>query len=129
MKIQIETIPHDQQRYPTVGDWQWLDQHTLIIRVSELTDWRREALVAIHELVEVLLCKERKISEQAVDDFDKKYERKRKAGLKAYQGEPGDHKFAPYRKEHFFATNIEALLAGELGVDWPDYEREVESLP
>ena len=26
MKMKIESIPHDEQRYPTVGDY-WVDEH------------------------------------------------------------------------------------------------------
>ena len=35
---------------------------------------------------------------------------------------------APYRKEHQFAENIEKLVARELEVDWPQYNRAVERL-
>ena len=35
---------------------------------------------------------------------------------------------APYRKEHFFATNLERLLAAELKVDWFEYDRYVDAL-
>lgn len=34
MKITIETIPHNQQRYPTCGDWQFLNSDELAVRVS-----------------------------------------------------------------------------------------------
>jgi hypothetical protein len=43
-------------------------------------------------------------------------------------GEPGDHEHAPYRREHFFATNLERLLSAELGVDWFEYDRDVDAL-
>ena len=41
---------------------------------------------------------------------------------------PGDNINAPYRREHFFATNIERLFAGELNVDWFEYDRYVDAL-
>ena len=82
-------------------------------------------LVAVHELVEVLLCKHRGITAAKVDAFDKAFEKARKPGN---EDEPGDDPKAPYRKEHFFATNIEALLSAELGVDWAKYEREINDL-
>ena len=129
MNIHIQTIPHDQHRYPTCGDW-WLDDKgDLQIRVSDMGNQDYEALVALHELVEVLLCNKRGITTEQVDKFDKTYEKKRKAGLKSYQGEPGDHPYAPYKKEHFFATNIEALMSAELGVDWQTYEKTIDELP
>lgn len=157
MRILIETIPHEQQRYPTPGDWQFLFVPTchgcgntrdaqencvgpgdcgdcgakmefvelIRIRVSELSDWRCEALVAVHELVELLLCRQRGITPEEVDAFDKEFEAKRQPGN---EDEPGDDPAAPYRKEHFFATNIEALLSSELGVDFQDYGKEIVKL-
>lgn len=126
MKIQIETIPHEQQRYPTVGDY-WEDSASIEqIRVSEMPDWRYEALVAVHELVEMILTKQRAISEQAITDFDIAFEKSREEGK--VLGEPGDDPRAPYQREHFFATNLERLLAAELGVDWFAYDRLVEGL-
>lgn len=126
MKIIIETIPHDQQRYPTCGDWQWTDPDTLSIKVSQLSDWRRGACVAIHELAEVLMCKQDGVTEQAVDEFDKNFEANRAEGN---EDEPGDDPAAPYRKQHFTATNIERILAQALGVDWKEYEDEICALP
>ena len=41
---------------------------------------------------------------------------------------PGDHPKAPYRAEHFFATNLERLFSSELGVDWFEYDRDVDAL-
>jgi hypothetical protein len=156
MRIVIETIEHKDQRYPTVGDWFFdhtyeckkcsktilvprigptyclcgermvLINTTINIRVSRLSDWRREALVAVHELIECLLCEHRGISAESVDDFDKKFEVNR---LPGNEDEPGDHPNAPYRNEHFFATNVEALLSAELEVNFQEYEKEIAALP
>ena len=126
MKIQIETIPHDKHRYPTCGDWWYAADGTLQIRVSALGNEDYEALVALHELVEVLLCKKRGITTEAVDAFDKAFEAARAPGN---EDEPGDDPKAPYRKEHFFATNIEALMSAELGVNWQEYEARLNELP
>lgn len=125
MKIHIETIPHATHRYPTVGDWFDKDG-VLHIKVSEELPSKEAFLVALHELVEVALCKDRSITEAAVDAFDIKYEKNRPEGDNS---EPGDHPDAPYRKEHFFATNVERLVAAELGVDWAEYENHIGSLP
>jgi hypothetical protein len=32
---------------------------------------------------------------------------------------------APYHKEHVLAENIERLLALQMGISWPDYEKAV----
>jgi hypothetical protein len=77
-------------------------------------------------LVEVLLCKERGISQELVDKFDMEYEASRSEWDTT--SEPGDAAGAPYKKEHFFATTVERLLAAELGVDWEKYGAEVQAL-
>lgn len=124
MRITIETIPHAEQRYPTVGDWQWRGDD-LLIRVSEMGDWRYEAAVAVHELVEVLLCKRDGVTEAAVDAFDMAYEKARQPGD---ESEPGDDPACPYARQHCFATAVERMLAAALGMSWLEYERKVESL-
>lgn len=126
MKIIIETIPHNKQRYPTVGDWFTDDKGVLHIKVSELSDWRREALIAVHELVEVLLCQHDGVTQDEVDRFDKAYEMDR---LPGDDSEPGDCESAPYNKQHCFATGIERLLAAQFRVAWANYEAELNDLP
>ena len=69
MKVTIEVIPNNQQRYSTCGDWQW-DGDNLTISVSKMGDWRYEMLVAFHELAECLICRHRGIQQEQVDDFD-----------------------------------------------------------
>jgi|SRR5215471_13158971 len=126
MKIVIEIIDHHEQRYPTCGDWQIdHDKQTLNIKVSNLGKWQYNVLVGLHEAVEALLCLDRGITEEMVDKFDIEYEKKR--SLDDFS-EPGDHPDSPYRKEHFFATSIERLLAAELKVDWATYERKIDEL-
>src|SRR5271170_1479712 len=115
IRIVIETIPHDKQRYETVGDWWIGSEGTIHIRVSDMKDWHKEAAVAVHELVEVLLCRDRGIAQVEVDDFDKAFEARREEGN---TDEPGDDPQAPYQQEHCFATGIERLLCAEFGLDW-----------
>lgn len=126
MQIKIETIQHGNQRYPTVGDWYFDEAGNLTIKVSKLSDWRREALIAVHELVEVLMCKHAGISQAVVDTFDMEYEKTRHPDN---EEEPGDDPAAPYVKQHCVATGIERILAAELGVNWKDYEEELSKLP
>lgn len=125
MKITIETIPHEQQDYPTVGNWKILSDGSLKIEVSDMGNEDYNFLVGTHEAIEVWLCKKRGITQEAVDAFDKSYEANRTEGD---ESEPGDDAAAPYRKEHFFATSIERLLASELGVNWNEYSDRVISL-
>lgn len=125
MKIQLRTISHSQQRYPTVGDWEIGEDGSIVISVSDMGNEDYALLVAAHELIEVWLCRKRGISQQEVDAFDIEYENNRPEGDFS---EPGNDPRAPYQKEHQFATKIERELAKELGVKWRQYNATVEAL-
>ena len=125
LRISIRTIDHNDQRYPTVGDWIWDKNGDLIINVSDMGNKKYEFLVAFHELIEVMLCKERGITQAEVDDFDIAYEARRNFGDTS---EPGDSLKAPYYNEHQFATCLERLMALELGVNWGEYDEKVNNL-
>jgi hypothetical protein len=118
MRIVIQTIPHSAQRYDTCGDWQ-REGDELRISVSELKDWRLEALVAVHELIEALLCRVDGVTEAEVDHFDFNFK-----GAE----EPGDDPDAPYYEQHQRASGYERLLAADLQVNWAEYERIIEAL-
>lgn len=124
MKIVIDTIPHKEQRYETVGDW-WWEKDTLQIRVSEIGDWRKEMSIAYHEMREALLCKHLGITQEEVDAFDIDYENKRKEGDVS---EPGNDPKAPYFLPHQYATRDERLLIADFGIDWKEYDDNVNSL-
>ena len=125
MNIIIKTIPHQNHRYETVGDWWFNRDGDLEVRVSKMGNWRYESLVALHELVEVLLCKHERISTASVDAFDIAFEKKRNAGN---TDEPGDDAKSPYRIQHGIATGVERIVAALLGVDWNKYEAKINSL-
>ena len=124
MKVTIEVIPNEKQRYPTVGDWVWIGDD-LTIYVSDMGNWRYEMLVAFHELAECLICKHRGISQAAVESFDILYDKLRQEGDKS---QPGDSPHAPYYQEHQFANCVENLLALQLGVNWEQYGEAVDGL-
>lgn len=97
-------------------------------------NWRYNALVAIHELVEVVLLQGvygRYGSSGfgyilgLVDDFDIQYEKARPAGDVS---EPGDSVDAPYRDEHCIATAVEHMLCGAMRIPWSRYNDGVENL-
>jgi hypothetical protein len=118
MNVTIKTIPHESQRYPTVGDYLLSPEGSIEIRVSNMGDWRFEALVAVHELVEALLCLERGIDFSAIDRWD----------MGTRDPDPGANPAAPYHLEHQTAETFERILANELGVSWAIYERYLEGL-
>jgi len=115
MKLEVLTIEHDAQRYVTLGDY-WEDDDGLHIRISRLGDWRYEALVLIHELVELLLVRAAGIEIAAVDAWDTQH-----LDLE----EPGAHPDAPYHRQHAFAEGVERCVALALGVVWADYEARI----
>jgi hypothetical protein len=119
MRIEIEVIDHNRQRYDTTGDWIIDNDGNITIYVSKLKNWKYEMLIAIHELVEVILCKNKGISQEEVDKFDIAFEKKRKPGN---IDEPGDDPKAPYRLQHFAATMIERTMCLSLGCSWRKYE-------
>lgn len=122
--IEVRTIPHNQQRYDTVGDW-WTDEEGWHIRVSYLGNWRYNFLVAFHELLECAWCKQRGVSEAAVTFHDIGFEKNRRPGDLS---EPGDDPRAPYRVGHQFASLVERFAAFALGVEWGAYEAAVNAL-
>lgn len=126
-KIVIQVIPHNKQRYETCGDY-WEEKDTLQVRVSQMSDWRYEVSVAVHEIVEAILCRHRGIKEKDITKFDLKFEKERKQGLHPKDAEPGFDSRAPYRREHALATLIETELIQELGIMWEYYEQEISNL-
>ncbi len=126
--ISIITIPHADQRYKTVGDWFYEvrdGKETLVIKVSILPSWKYEFLVALHELVEAILCVFNGIGVDQIDAFDKAFEAARVEGN---TDEPGDALESPYRPYHCIATGIERIVAALLGVCWKSYETAINSL-
>lgn len=119
MKITIQTIPHSDQRYDTVGDWIFDAQGNLEITVSEMGNDNFAFLVGIHEAIEAWLCRHDGVKEEDVSAFDQAFEG---------AGEPGDDPDAPYREQHFIATSIERILSQAIDVDWADYGTAVDAL-
>lgn len=126
MNISIKIVEHSFQKYETCGNWGFDSNGDIWIEVSKLSDWRREILIAIHELCEVVMCKHNGVSQAQVDQFDLDFEAHRPPDN---EDEPGDDPNAPYFREHCIATGIERILAAELGVKWSEYENELNALP
>lgn len=118
----MEVIPHEAQRYPTAGDWQWKDGD-LYIKVSDTGIANYNVLLMQHEFVEALLCLKSGVSEDRVDAFDFAFELDPES-----EGEPGEDPLCPYRNQHFSAELHERLLAEQLKVTWQFYNAAVELL-
>lgn len=115
MKITIETIPVKDMRYKSAGDWFFTENGDLEIKVADLGDWRMEFIVGLHELVEVMLCKYKGITQKQVDDFDMS-----EYGLSLE--EPGLDPKAPYFEQHAIALKVEELVYEPLGINVDMFE-------
>lgn len=124
IKINIKTIPHSDQRYPTCGDY-FDGEGVTEFRISQMENPDHEFLILIHELVEHYLIKKRGIKIEDIDDFDIEFEKNRVEGN---IDEPGDESDAPYFMEHQHATDIEKALSKIIGVDWDNYTDSCNAL-
>jgi len=127
MRVIIDFVPHNKQRYDTVGDWFWKGQ-TLHIKVSRLRSWTSSFYVAIHEFFEAMWCKYWNVKQAAVDKFDMEYEKNRKEGDNS---ESGDDPAAPYYWGHQGGSVIEkiaSLWLENYGDKWRRYDAEVRNL-
>ena len=123
-RIEMQVIPHSEQRYDTLGDY-WIDEAGVWqFRVSDLGDWRYNYSVLLHEFVEFALLQYRGVPEATVLAFD----------LAVPEGgefadDPGCDPAAPYHAEHMMAERIERLLAPQLGVAFEDTFKAAIALP
>lgn len=131
MKITIETIPHDSQRYETPGDWvihidpkpiHPSEQISIEIRVSETRNTAINSLLILHELTEALLCYDASVTTKEVDNFDMNW--------KPHDDitEPGEDERAPYHKQHMTAELVERVVAAHMEIDWHEYGRVLARL-
>lgn len=110
--IEIKTIPQEQHRYKTLGDY--IGHEKLrFIQVSDMGNPQYEFLIALHELVEQALCIARGISEDAITQWDIHY----------LGDDPGGDPKAPYYREHVFSSMIEDLVGHEMGLDMEAYAK------
>ena len=129
MNIEIKTIPNNEQRYPTCGDYFMDENEKLQFRISQMGNKDYEFLVSIHEQIEQHMLEKRGVSIAEIDAFDIAFEKLREENPTIIgDQEPGYMISAPYHKEHCFAEKIERQLAEELGVNWDDYEKTINAL-
>lgn len=116
--IRVMNQPAKFMRYPTAGDY--FDSPTgWHIDLANLPDWRMEAVLLIHELVEMILSKHHGIEWAEIDRFDMS---------NPHLDDPGACPKAPYHKEHMAAETIEKQIAMLLGIKWEDYIKAQDAL-
>ena len=114
--VNIITIPRNEQRYRTVGDWEF-NSGELNIKVSKSDSKETDYLIAIHEMIEAILCQYNGVLSTEVDSWDMSH---------LNHPDPGSIPGCPYYREHMVATMIERLMAAELQVDWDEHEEILE---
>jgi len=116
-RIVIDFIPQSEQRYDTCGDW-FYNGKTLVLKISRTSDMRHHQLVAVHELVEALLCNVDGVTQEQVDAFD--------MGIGGDLDEPGNDLMCPCHAQHMIASAVERVVASAMRVDWAEYEQAVQ---
>lgn len=125
MNIIVKVIPNDQHRPGISGaDWYFDQDGTLQVRVSKMSDERFELALAVHELVEAILCRHNGVLQSTVDEYDIEFEAKNPQA----KIEAGDQSDCPYAKEHSLASAAERIVSAELGVPWKQYDNELNKL-
>ena len=118
MNIFVKVIPHSEQRYDTCGDWYYDSDRNLVVCVSACGSKESETLVAIHEIVEAMLCEADGIPLAIVDSFDMSYE----------GDDPGNDPLAPYHSQHVLAEIVERLVALNMHVNWEKHDQCTDTL-
>jgi hypothetical protein len=117
--VKIDVVTAKAMRYRTVGDWFFTQPGFLTIEVADTGNWIYNLLVAVHELIEVILCEVAGISEKRVSEFDLAHQD---------DEDPGTHPKAPYHEQHITAMGIEMILAARAGVKWRIYEDALDRI-
>ncbi len=119
----INSIPHKNQRYDTVGDW----QETFSGRPGEFLRFKisrmnliSEFAVLIHEMIEWFFCKLAGITSEQVDAWD--------MGEGKDLDDPGSDPRAPYHLQHMFALQVERMIVEQAGITWEIHEEALDNV-
>ena len=119
--ITLKSVPLSQIRCSAWGDWQILEDGSILALVRDDMYEESQIAVAIHEAIEAYLCKKHGISDESVVAFDGQYEKERLVGKHPEDTEPGDAEDSPYRLPHQAATCVERAVCLALGVRWEEH--------
>lgn len=114
MTILVRTVPAYQIRNHGAGDWSFTPNGVLVVEVAEM-DKDSAICVAVHEIVEALLCQKHGVTDEAVTAWD----------AASPDEEPGEHPQAPYFREHMVALEIEKMLCTAQGHLWDAHEERI----
>lgn len=123
--IIVKTIPIEEQRYNTAGDY-WETDTEIHFRITKQRDERSDWAILLHEMTEFALTKQHGITEQQITDYDLWWEANNKAG-RTNANEPGDEVGCPYRDEHSISLIIERIYCMAAGVNWWEHDEQIIS--
>ena len=121
--IVIKTIPIEEQRYSTAGDY-WHEDNSIEFRITKQAKEDTEFLIAVHEFVEEYLTRRSGIDEKMILAYDLNWEKRHHKGLTKAE-EPGEEQDCPYREQHVVSLIIEGLLATHMGIDFDKHNDEI----
>ena len=120
MRIIFET---GKPRNFQCGDW-YRDGDDIKITTLDMP-LKSHVAVAIHELLEMILCEEAGVTDEQVTGFDAWFEKQREYGNQPVTAEAGDDPRAPYKTQHEAATFAERAICAAIGLPWAEHEEAV----
>ena len=113
----VFTFPkYREMRYKSLGDWFFRGGVLFIASVRE-QGLESAIAVAIHELVETILCNEAGVTQEQVDKFDMTH---------LFLDDPGLSPDAPYHRQHVAALKVERAFCNAVGLSWKQHEKNMD---
>ncbi len=126
--INLKIIPLSKMPFTTLGHWFLDDNSILQIRIVKMSDWRYEAAILIHELIEYWICFHKGITTKVCDEFDTLFEEEYKQGRWTKDIEAGFDKRCPYRTSHKWGARLERLTIWLLKASWKKYLKDCDKV-
>lgn len=127
IKTIIESVSLKSQRFLTLGDY-FFKKGVRYFRITKTKNNLFDDAIFIHEFIEEVLTRNKGIKEKDIMKHDLWFEKEVEKGNFSDDDEPGEHKDAPYRREHLLAEKIERMILKELNVDWKEYSNYLNKL-
>ena len=121
LTIFVRSIPMSWNLFSTAGNWGVGEDGSILVTLTETSDWRYQAIVLMHEMTEIFWCKNNAVTGEACDAFDAIWEKELNSGIHRPEEEAGFDKRCPYRGGHVWGARIEHLFCWILGVKWRVY--------
>lgn len=121
--IVIKTIPIEEQRYNTAGDY-WETDDQIHFRITKQENEMSEVAILLHEVTEFFLTRKRGLTEPEITEYDLLWENRFNHGINKAD-EPGMEGDCPYKDEHETSLMIEKIFCWAAGVDWKKHDEQI----